>query len=263
VNPAFGQIDALLNAPLKVFEKVQNKVENSDLFKDTLKSVDKLVMGQFEEITLEDEAQYGELIATKLKSKIIEDTHNLQYLDSIMKELVRDSKTRVIKYNIKILDDSQINALCAPGGTIYVYSGLIEFLKEKPDAIKFILAHEFAHSELFHLKNQIKIGLAAKKLTGSEDMMYISNVLFNIVTTPYSRQNENEADAEACKICKKMNIPVEDQTFFLKKINDHVNNIKNKNYPDGVKSLEKIFMMYLNTHPDNELRIQNIEKLNE
>lgn len=260
--PASAQIDDLLDAPLKMFEKVQNKVENSNLFKDALKSVDKLVMGQFDEITLEDEIQFGELISLKLKDKIIADAQIQQHLDEIMKSLIGDSATRVKKYTIKILEGSEINALCAPGGTIYVYKGLIDFIKERPAAIKFILAHELAHSELFHLKNNIKIGLTAQKLTGSKDMLYISNVLYSIITTPYSRQNENEADAEACRMCKKMNISVDDQTFFFKKLDEYIKNYKSKNYPDGMKSLEKIVMMYLNTHPENEFRMQNIENLN-
>jgi predicted Zn-dependent protease len=53
-----------------------------------------------------------------------------------------------------IQDDSTLNAFCAPGGYIYVYTGLIKYL-DSVDHLAGVLAHEIAHADQRHSTAQM------------------------------------------------------------------------------------------------------------
>ena len=53
-----------------------------------------------------------------------------------------------------IHDDETLNAFCAPGGYIYVYTGLIKFLAHE-DNLAGVIGHEIAHADLRHSTQQL------------------------------------------------------------------------------------------------------------
>jgi len=53
-------------------------------------------------------------------------------------------------WRIRIIkDDTTLNAFCAPGGYIYFYTSLIEYL-ESEDQLAGVMGHEMAHADLRH-----------------------------------------------------------------------------------------------------------------
>ena len=91
------------------------------------------------------------------------------------------------------------NAFALPGGTVYVFKGLLA-RAEGPDEIAGVLAHEFGH--LRHrdsTRNLITsggtsflIGLLFGDITGSGALVFASRTL---VTSSYSREAEQNADS--------------------------------------------------------------------
>ena len=58
-------------------------------------------------------------------------------------------------FQVKLIDDDDINAFCIPGGYIYVYTGLLEHIdrnhqQNTEDALAVVLSHELAHAVLRH-----------------------------------------------------------------------------------------------------------------
>jgi Zn-dependent protease with chaperone function len=109
-------------------------------------------------------------------------------------------------HRVIILNDPTENALALPGGTIYVYRGLLE-KSTSPDELLGVISHEISHSELRHTVRQIiqstgisylmtlTIGMAIDGmdlLEGLESTLEMTSVL---LTLRYSRGFESEADS--------------------------------------------------------------------
>ena len=100
------------------------------------------------------------------------------------------------------------NAFALPGGTVYVFSGLLA-KAENPDEIAGVLAHEFGH--LKHrdgLRNLISnggssflIGLLFGDITGSGALIFVSRTL---VSSSYSRDAEQNADSFAIDVMHRL-----------------------------------------------------------
>ncbi len=81
---------------------------------------------------------------------------------------------------ILIEDPKLINAFAAPGGFVFITTGMLDFLKNE-DELAFVLAHEIAHIELDHGLNAIKQNEGAKLFSkGTEAMnMEGANQMFD------------------------------------------------------------------------------------
>jgi predicted Zn-dependent protease len=111
-------------------------------------------------------------------------------------------------HRVIVLNDTMENAFALPGGTIYLFRGLLE-KSPTPDAVLGVLSHEIAHVECRHTVRQIiqnmsvgylttlVIGMAIDgfdQLEGLESTLEMSSVLFML---RYSRTFEREADSLA------------------------------------------------------------------
>ncbi len=100
-----------------------------------------------------------------------------------------------------IQDDSVLNAFCAPGGYIYVYTGLIKFL-DSEDQLAGVLAHEIAHADKRHSTEQLtksySISLLLQVVLG-ENAQLLSEIAQGLVSLKFSRSDESEADEYSVK----------------------------------------------------------------
>jgi Zn-dependent protease with chaperone function len=128
------------------------------------------------------------------------------FLDKGMKRL--SLPTDRFPHRVIVLNDSMENAFALPGGTIYLFRGLLE-KSPTPDAVLGVLSHEIAHAECRHTVRQIIqnmsvgylttliVGMAIDgfdQLEGLESTLEMSSVLFML---RYSRTFEREADSLA------------------------------------------------------------------
>ncbi|PJZ68415.1 peptidase M48 [Leptospira perolatii] len=108
-------------------------------------------------------------------------------------------------YKVTILDDDGvINAVCAPGGYIFVYTGLLHFVKNEA-TLAGILAHEIAHAEKRHSMKQLSSSIATyfaiyitlSFILGPELAEHASgwaSLSSNLLSLANSRGSEEEAD---------------------------------------------------------------------
>jgi predicted Zn-dependent protease len=61
-----------------------------------------------------------------------------------------DSRLNPFHYKFKLIEGKDVNAFSLPGGTIYVYEGLLKYA-ETDDELAGVLAHEIAHASLRHI----------------------------------------------------------------------------------------------------------------
>ena len=81
-----------------------------------------------------------------------------QYLDGMVREILQSNDFKYrddFAWEVYIInDDNTLNAFAAPGGYIFVYTGLIKYL-DNPDAFAGVLGHELAHADRRHSTNQL------------------------------------------------------------------------------------------------------------
>lgn len=118
-------------------------------------------------------------------------------LNGILKRLahVADRPEHELRYRVVLVDVPMINALTLPGGTVLVFRGLVDMIKNQmgntDDAWASVLGHECAHAALRHGMGMIQVassmGGQGKALIGGEGDLY--SLLMTI-----SRAHEFEAD---------------------------------------------------------------------
>ena len=106
-------------------------------------------------------------------------------------------------WEMVLIDSPVLNASCAPGGKITLYSGLITKLNLTDDEIAMVVGHEIAHALREHGRERISqavvqntisqaaLGAAQDRAGQIKLANQFAEVLYNL---PNSRQNESEAD---------------------------------------------------------------------
>lgn len=95
-----------------------------------------------------------------------------------------------------IHDDEAINAFAAPGGYIYVFTGLIKYL-EAEDELAGAIAHEVAHADLRHSTQQLTkvYGLSVLlEVALGRNQNILSDIAATLVMLKFSRDDEAESD---------------------------------------------------------------------
>lgn len=151
-------------------------------------------------------------------------------------------------WEVKIIDDpNTLNAFCAPGGYIYVYTGLIKFL-DSEDQLAGVMGHEIAHAALRHSTRQMTqiygISALVSIATGKAEPGLIEQVALGLMSLKFSRNHEVEADNHSVHYLCPTNYKADGAAAFFRKI-------------EGQPTPPE----FLSTHPNPGNRIQNIEKL--
>ncbi len=103
----------------------------------------------------------------------------------------------VFDWEVKLIEDDEVlNAFCAPGGYIYVYTGLIKFL-DSEDQLAGVMGHEIAHAALRHSTDRLTQIYGIQLLLGvvlGGNTSTIADIAANLVVLKFSRNDETQAD---------------------------------------------------------------------
>jgi predicted Zn-dependent protease len=172
---------------------------------------------------LQDEPKIGQYVlleqerALKKQKKEIDsekDKEDLERLRKIVARIASVSHYPQFPYEVHLADADIVNAWCAPGGKVMVYTGLWDpkkglVEKDNDDQLAAVLAHEIAHATARHVTEAISrnmtiafvgtvisAGIAAGGYEqGSNLFGEIFSEGMDIFVPSYSRKNESEADA--------------------------------------------------------------------
>lgn len=162
------------------------------------------------------------------------------------------------KWEFNLVDDKQINAWCMPGGKVVVYTGLLP-VTENEAALAVVLGHEITHAVAKHGNERMSqvalaqgVQIAGDAFTQNNSQ---ANAIFNNVygpaasvgvILPNSRNQEYEADHYGLIFAAMAGYDPREAVAFWKRMDK----------AGGKKPPE-----FLATHPSNENRIRQIEKL--
>jgi len=188
----------------------------------------------------------------KIVSKI-ENPKVYEYIENIKQTILANGSFRYkdkFEWKITVLnDDNTINAFCAPGGYIFIYTGILKYLDNEAE-LAGVLAHEMGHAERRHGTRQMTKTYGIKMLLDfifrGENSQYFKQVIGGLLSLRYSRAYEREADECSVNYLCNTSYQSDGAAGFFEKI------VKE----EGARSEE-----LLSTHPDPSERINNFHSL--
>ena len=122
------------------------------------------------------------------------------YLIGIRDKLLNSGEVKYkdeFSWPLKIIqDDSTLNAFAAPGGYIYVFTGLIKYL-DSEDELAGVLGHEIAHADRRHSTSQLtkQYGIVTLlQAAAGDNPGLMAQVAASLISLKFSRSDESEAD---------------------------------------------------------------------
>lgn len=212
--------------------------------------------------SVQDDVELGKGLEQEIRLNqqeypIYDSYQHTQYVQEILNEIIKSSEINyadVFEYKITLIDnDEVVNAFAAPGGYIYVYTGLLKFLDNEA-TLAGIIAHEVSHAERRHATQRMTksygISIMLGLILGENPNMWedLAANLFSGLTLLYnSREDEYEADEYSFRYLRSTKWYAGGILFFFYKANDN----------REASFLEELFL----THPLPTNRIEQMEAL--
>jgi len=150
-------------------------------------------------------------------------------------------------WQVKIIDDpNTLNAFAAPGGFIYVYTGIILFL-DSLDHFAGVMGHELAHADRRHATNQMIKNSGVQLLLEialGENGGAVAQVAQGLVGLSFSRKDETDADEWSVEYLCNTQYQSNGAAGFFEKL---VDNGQAGGTPE-----------FLSTHPSPDNRVEDI-----
>ena len=152
-------------------------------------------------ISLEQEIEMGRETAKSLEAQygLYQDDAMQERVNRIGQRLAAVSGRTEIEYSFKVLNHNEVNALACPGGFIYVFKGLIDYMPSDTE-LAGVLGHEVGHVAKKHTVNSIEkqlwTTLALIVATGGRGGMSLIGAAQQALFAGYSRTDERGADEE-------------------------------------------------------------------
>lgn len=209
---------------------------------------------------VDDDADLGAQVAAQIDQEnantILPYEGNEQAYDYLnaMKDDILNSEDIEYKdkfvWRLTIINEDVLNAFATPGGYIYVYTGLIQYL-DNVDDLAGVMGHEIAHADRRHSVNQLTKNYGISVLTsilGGGETSVVSEIAVglasNAAALAFSRDDESEADAASVEYLDETDFACNGAAEFFRKLE-----------AEGGSGVPE----FLSTHPSPENRVADID----
>ena len=203
-------------------------------------------------ISVEQEVKMGKETAQALEAKygLSQDYYLNERVNRIGQRLAAVCGRNDISYSFKVLNANEVNALACPGGFIYVFKGLLDYMPTDTE-LAGVLGHEVGHVAKKHTVHSIEkqlwtslILIAATRGQGLGLVQAAQQALF----AGYSRTDERGADKEGVNNTIKAGFNPYAMLITAQKLDDLSKQGGGANY--GLFS----------SHPEPEERVKRVMK---
>ena len=203
-------------------------------------------------ISVEQEVKMGKETAQALEAKygLSQDYYLNERVNRIGQRLATVCGRNDISYSFKVLNANEVNALACPGGFIYVFKGLLDYMPTDTE-LAGVLGHEVGHVAKKHTVHSIEeqlwtslILIAATRGQGLGLVQAAQQALF----AGYSRTDERGADKEGVNNTIKAGFNPYAMLITVQKLDDLSKQGGGANY--GLFS----------SHPEPEERVKRVMK---
>lgn len=196
----------------------------------------------------------SQIVADPVQYPILEREKNVgiyRFVEKIRDQILENGKIQYkdqFIWDLKIIDDdTTLNAFVTPGGYIYVYTGLLEFL-DSQDELAGVMGHEIAHADQRHSTKQLTkvlgVSILADAVLGERDAL--EQVITGLFQLSFSRAHETEADTYSVEYLCQTPYNAAGAAGFFRKL---------ENQPSPPE--------FLSTHPNPSNRVENLENQRE
>ncbi len=202
--------------------------------------LDSLVINTPEDYNVIDEHEYNDAYS---------------YMYNLMNKILASgylNRKEYFEWTIRIIDEDVLNAFAAPGGYLYFYTGLMQYLDNEAQ-LAGVMAHEIAHVDRRHSAQQLERELALSVIVSiilgnnpSKLEEYAAGLAKGLSTLAFSRNHEYEADEFAVKYTSGTDYNPRGISGFFNKMEE----AKTVRYPE-----------FLSTHPDPGNRLEAIDEV--
>lgn len=185
---------------------------------------------------------------------ILRDTVWQNYLNGIGQKIASSCDRRDIEYHFAVIDSDIVNAFAAPGGYIFVYTGLLKTMDNEGE-LAAVLAHEISHIVARHSIKQLQAAMGVslvEQLVFGKDANALQsaiNIGLGLAFAGYSRADENEADNYGIQYMVRAGYNPEAAITMFEKLAAMSSETTN------------IFEKLSASHPDTQERIQKSKAL--
>jgi beta-barrel assembly-enhancing protease len=205
------------------------------------------------QLSIEQERSLGNHLANHFLFNIfdeVKDSKVVAAVDSLQAILESELDDSPFPYNIYVVESEMINAFAAPGGHIFIFSGLIKFTENESE-LAAVIAHEMGHIEHRHVISRLirEVGVSVISGAVTGDVVVLSEVGRRLFSSTFDRQQEREADMFALNLMKKVQLnPLALADFFERLEEKH-----------GTQSQ---LAQMISSHPHHHERIEMANTLN-
>jgi len=211
-------------------------------------------------VSTEQEVAMGRGAARQVEESkeidISRDPRDIKRIREIGKKIAAVCDRQEVDYYFYVItykkQENDKNAVCLPGGYVYVFKALFDDLTD--DELAFVLAHEVGHVVARHHVKQYQAAMAANLLTvavavvpAKKDDDFVTGTIFAIdqLFSAYSREDEFKADELAVQYTKSAGFDPKAGITVMEKL-----------YKESKKHIEPY--SYFRTHPYTSARIAHI-----
>jgi predicted Zn-dependent protease len=180
-----------------------------------------------------------------------------RFVDRIGRRILAATGPLSFEYRFFVVEENQLNAFAVPGGSIYLFTGLIERAKST-DEIAGVLGHEIVHIKGRHMSRSsgpdaisilsiLSMALLARSASGAQAAGVVGQAVAAARQAAYSRQLELESDTLGARYMAAAGFNPRGTIDFLKTL-------------DQERALNPIDVpAYILTHPITQERVANAE----
>lgn len=217
-------------------------------------------------LTPTEETAWGKKLHAEVvvESKVVHDSAVNKRIARLVEPILARRERPEINYTFTVLqtDRDDLNAFSLPGGYIYVHSALIDFVQNDQE-LQFVLAHEIAHVDLEHCNRKLTYAARASDLTAPAIGGFVG-VLHNIMSRPYAKTEEFDADAYALRAVVAAGQTRAQALSFPKRLGDYMKrkDVSHTRSPRETSVFSDVFERaedHFSTHPPMDERIARLE----
>ena len=208
--------------------------------------------------------QYSQFIN---QSVVVENTPESDLVEKVGRNIARavedylkrnhhQKRLRGFDWEFKLVDNSQVNAWCMPGGKICFYTGILKYTEDE-NGLAVVMGHEIAHAIARHGNERMSKALAARMggvalsvavMNRGAETQKVFQEAYGITSglggLAFSRRNELESDKLGLVFMELAGYDAAHASDFWQRMAE-----KNKGKEPPV---------FLSTHPSSKKRIENL-----
>jgi predicted Zn-dependent protease len=221
-------------------------------------------------VTAEEEQELGRRLASNMhfggRNSTKEFREREAYVKRLGRSLLGGIKRKEIKYEFHLIDNETVNAFALPGGQIFVFSGLLDFVESEAELAS-IIGHEITHVDARHCIELFQAELAAKKIGGPLLDNFLTRIATRyatmVITGGYRKYQEFEADRGGLHLAILAGYDPEAPERVMKRLGEKFEKTRPAKkakdpFSEFGKSVAVAAGSYFHSHPPAEQRVSKL-----